>query len=253
MIPKLLWFSNLDTFVNKKKKNSMRKAGIVFASLLMTTTAIVAQNHQGVVVPQVQVNGIGKVSVTPDKVSIRIGVDNKADDANSAKKANDVIIAKVIKYAKSLKIDDKQIQTQRVNLYKSRDYEEKKDYFQASQTLTISLDDISKYEKVMTGLMDLGINRIDGVEFTSSKAASYETEARTLAVKEAKQKATDYANALGQKVGKAILVSDGTSYDAPIVRPMYMMKSVSADEMKETLAVGEIEVTSNVSISFSLE
>lgn len=231
----------------------MRKTAFMFASLLMTTTAIVAQNHQGVVVPQIQVNGTGKVSVTPDKVTITIGVENKADDAQSAKKANDVIIANVIKYAKSLKIDDKHIQTQRVNLYKSRDYEEKKDYFQASQALTISLEDISKYEKVMTGLMDLGINRIDGVEFTSSKTANYETEARTLAVKDAKQKATDYANALGQKVGKAILVSDGVSYDTPIVRPMYMMKSASADEMKETLAVGEIEVTSNVSISFSLE
>jgi uncharacterized protein YggE len=219
----------------------------------MATTAAIAQTGSGQIVPQIQVNGIGKVNVTPDKVTIQLGVENKADQADQAKKANDEAIAKVLKFIKGMKIDDKDVQTQRVSLYKTRDYEEKKDYFQASQSITVVIKDISKYESFMTGVMNAGINKIDGVSFESSKVASYETEARTLAVKDAKQKATDYANALGQKAGKAVLVTDGSSYAPPVVRPMYMMKGAAADMNEQTLAVGEIEVISNVSISFSLE
>lgn len=231
----------------------MKKMSIMFASLLMTTTAIVAQNNNGVVTPQIQVNGVGKVNVTPDKVVIRVGVENRAEEAADAKKANDKAIAAIIKYVKSMKIEDKDLQTQRVSLYKSRDYEEKKDYFSASQTLSITLTDVSKYEKLMIGLTESGVNRIDGVDFQSSKTAMYEAEARTLAVKEAKQKATDYASALGQKVGKAILVSDSSASTPIIVRPMYMMKAAAGDVNDQTLALGELEVVSNVSISFTLE
>ncbi|MDR0230015.1 MAG: SIMPL domain-containing protein [Flavobacteriaceae bacterium] len=231
----------------------MKKSSILFATLLMASTAAVAQTSLGQPTPQIQVNGVGTVNVAPDKVTIRLGVENKAEQADAAKKANDEAIAKVLKFIKGMKIDEKCVQTQRVSLYKTRDYEEKKDYFQASQSITVVLKDISKYESFITGVMNAGINRIDGVSFESSKVASFEAEARALAVKDAKQKATDYANALGQKAGKAILVTDGSSYSPPVVRPMYMMKGAAADVNEQTLAVGEIEVVSNISISFSLE
>ncbi|WP_010256207.1 SIMPL domain-containing protein [Myroides injenensis] len=235
----------------------MKRISVLFATMILASTVSMAQTGSSTydVTPQIQVSGVGKVNVTPDRVIIHIGVENKGDSPVSAKEENNKAIAKVLKYIKSLKIDDKDIQTQRVNLYKSSDSKIRKDYYVTSQTIKITLRDIDKYEQLMLGVMDAGVNRIDGVQFESSKAASYENEARTLAVQEAKQKATDYANALGQKVGKAILVSDGGSYAPPVVRPMYMMKSagMGADAMDETLAVGEIEVVSNVSISFSLE
>lgn len=233
----------------------MKKVSVLFASLMLATSAIVAQNpNNGQSVPQIQVNGVGKVNVTPDRVVIKLGVEHKADDANSAKQQNDATVANVIKYVKSMKIDEKDIQTQRVNLYKTTDYKTKVDSYTASQTLTILLKDISKYETLVAGLMDSGINRIDGIEFKSSQVEQYEAEARTQAVNQAKQKAVDYASALGQKVGKAILVSDVASSNPPVIRQMYAMKSTEADSATDqTLAVGEIEVVSNVSISFSLE
>lgn len=232
----------------------MKKLSVLFASLFMSV-AMFAQNNPASTTPQISVNGTGKVSITPDQAVISVGVENKGDDAASVKKANDAAIAKVIGFIKGMKISEKDYQTQRVNLYKNRDYDKKKDYYQASQTIVITLKDISKYEALVMGLMDSGINQIEGVEFKSSKTANYETEARTKAVQDARKKAEDYANALGQKLGKAIVVSD-QSYQTPIARP-YMLKAqmVSADSagLDETLAVGEIEVVSNVSISFVLD
>ncbi|MEO8515926.1 MAG: SIMPL domain-containing protein, partial [Flavobacterium sp.] len=82
----------------------------------------------------------------------------------------------------------------------------------------------------------------------------YQTESRKKAILDAKQKAVDYASVLNQKVGKAILISDNSQTNYP--QPMYrsaMMKADSAGEQKETLAIGEIEVISNVQVAFILE
>jgi hypothetical protein len=71
----------------------------------------------------------------------------------------------------------------------------------------------------------------------------------------AKQKAQDYVSVLGQKVGKALLITDNSQTYFP--QPMYKggMMAMAADsaETKETLAVGELEVITNVSVTFALE
>jgi uncharacterized protein YggE len=106
---------------------------------------------------------------------------------------------------------------------------------------------------MMMGLVDAGVNNIQGVEFKTSKLAQYESEARIKAVAQAKQKANDYAGALNQKVGKAIVVTDNTQtyYPQPMMRAM-KFEAGDAEMPKETLAIGEITVTANVNISFEL-
>ena len=206
-------------------------------------------------VPQIQVQGVGKVQAVPDQVVVRLGIEHKGKSADEVKKANDTSVASVLKYLKANKIPEKNIQTQRLSFYSYTDYTDKKDYYQATQTITVTVEDLSKYEALIAGVMTNGVNRIDGVEYKSSQLASYQTEARKLAVREAKKKAEDYAEALGQQVGSVLSVTDGGgSMPPPVFRPMYALKSATADgEMDQTLAVGEIEINSSVSISFELK
>ena len=116
------------------------------------------------------------------------------------------------------------------------------------------LRDLSKYDELMEGLVDEGINKVDNVVFQSSKLEEYQSEARKMAMKDAKQKANDYVSVLGQKVGKALTISDNsqTYYPQPMYEAMRMNKS-NDDAPKETLAVGEINIVANVSVSFILE
>ncbi|MFD0779127.1 SIMPL domain-containing protein [Flavobacterium myungsuense] len=115
---------------------------------------------------------------------------------------------------------------------------------------------MSKYDALVDGLVEIGINRIDNVEFKSSKFALLQSDARKLAIKDAKVKAEDFVSVLGQKVGKAITISDNSqNYNPQPIR--YAMKTMSmagdAAESRETLATGEIEIIVNVSVSFILE
>jgi uncharacterized protein YggE len=75
-------------------------------------------------------------------------------------------------------------------------------------------------------------------------------------MKEAKLKAQDYVSVLGQKVGKAMTISDNsqTYYPQPVYAAMKTMAMSDREAApRETLAVGEINITANVSVSFILE
>ncbi|CAM3947627.1 MULTISPECIES: SIMPL domain-containing protein [Flavobacterium] len=222
--------------------------------LVLTFVTTIMQAQESKLVPQISVSGEGKVKVVPDQAIITVGVENKGKDATEVKRKNDETVDLVIKTIKKLGIPASDFQTQRVSLYKNFDYETKKEHYVASQTIKIELKDLSKYDAVMVDLLGSGINQIQGVEFKSSKMAQYESDARKKAVLDAKKKAEDYAAVLNQKVGKAIMISDNTQAAFP--QPMYrnvMVKEMAMDGENETLAIGEIEIDANVTISFLLD
>ncbi|MCY1495213.1 26 kDa periplasmic immunogenic protein precursor [compost metagenome] len=222
--------------------------------ILMTVFTAAAQAQEFKQVPQITVSGEGKIKVTPDYAIISIGVENTGADAAEVKKKNDATVDAVIKYLKGFKLPASDYQTKQVYLHKNYDYTKKKYSYVASQQISITLKDLSKYDTMMMGLVDTGINNIQGVEFKSTKVAQFESDARKAAVADAKTKALDYASALSQKVGKAIMVSDNSQTHYPVPM-MYAMKAGAAEDAmpRETLAIGEIEITANVTISFSLE
>ncbi len=227
---------------------------LILLLTLVTTMNVMSQEQQKLV-PQISISGEGKIKVTPDIAVIQLGVQNNGKDAKEVKTLNDVTIDKVIKYIKKFNIPTSDYQTAQMSLNKNYDYEKKKYSYQANQTITVTLKDISKYDAFMMDVMETGINVINGVEFKSSKMETYETEARKKAILNAKKKADDYVSVLpGQKVGKAILISDNSYTHYP--QPVFMAKGAMMDAEaapRETLAVGEIEIVCNVNVSFVLE
>jgi uncharacterized protein YggE len=221
----------------------MKKIALILVVLATGfANAQVGQDNRVIMQPQINVSGEGKVKVTPDEAIVTVGVTNVGADANTVKKDNDKAVEAIIKYLKSINMPVKDYQTRNVYLHRNYDYNKKKYTFTANQTIVIHLRDLSKYDAMMMGLVDAGANDIQGVEFRTSKLEQYESEARTKAVQQARAKANDYAAALGQKAGKALVVSDNSQTYYPIMRnQMAMVKAESMDAgmPRETLAVGE--------------
>ena len=213
-----------------------------------------AQEHKQV--PMINVSGEGKVKVAPDQALISISIETKGTKAEDVKRENDKKMDAILKFIKKSNIAPEDFQTQRISLNPNYDYEKKKYNYIATQSVQILLKDLSKYDTLMEGLVNEGINRIDNVEFKSSKMLQLQSDARKLAIKEAKAKAEDFVSVLGQKVGKAIVISDNSQSYIPQPR-MYAMKSMAMDKAesapRETLAIGEIEIIANVSVSFVLD
>lgn len=230
------------------------KKSIAFVALLFTVVTFAQENKAQI--PQISVTGEGKVKVTPDRAIINVGVLNTGKDAKEVKTLNDETVDKVIKFLKKSGLNAADYKTNNVNLHKNYDYEKKKQVYQANQSISITLKELSKYDEIMMGLNDSGVNNIQGVEFKSSKMEELEKEARKKAMLNAKQKAEDYVSVLGQKIGKALLISDSSHAYYP--QPMYKNSMVGGEAMvsgdsQETLAVGEIEITANVNVTFVLD
>ena len=229
----------------------MKKAVLLLSVLFMTLSY--AQEIKQV--PQISVNGEGKVKVVPDQATILVTVETKGNNAKDVKKQNDVQMEAVLKFIKKMNLAPADYKTQRVSLNSPYDYEKKKQNYVAVQTIEILLRDLLKYDELMEGLVGEGINKIDNVTFQSSKLAQYQSDARKLAMKEAKMKAEDYVSVLGQKVGRAMTISDNSQvyYPQPVYGAMKSMAMSDNAAPRETLAVGEINITANVSVSFILE
>ncbi len=217
--------------------------------LAITTTTMMAQNTG---TPTVDVTGEGIVRVVPDEVTINIRVENTGENTKTLKEQNDVTINDVLKFLKKMNIGDKDVRTEYMNLSKNYDYNSKTYTFAANQSLSVKLRDLNKYEQVMKGLIDTGINRIDGVEFSSSNKEALESQARKKAIENAQMKAKEYAGVLNQTVGKAVSISEFKATSGP--QPMYKMAAMSDSSGggDQSIALGEMEIRTTINVSFLL-
>ena len=223
----------------------MKKYMLLLAMFIGAATF--AQDQQNTV----SVIGTGTVSIVPDKVLINSRIEHTGKSAIEVKKQNDKVVNEVIKYLKSQGIASENIQTEYIRLNKEFNYNTKDTFYSANQAISIELQDLKKYEKIMSGLLDSGLNRIDGIEFMTSKKGELQSEARKKAVLDAQMKAREYAAALGQNIGKALRISEiQTDHYQPVYRVMEM-KQDSAEQ--ESIAPGEMEVKVKVNVDFLLQ
>ncbi len=224
--------------------------------LILTLTTMSLSAQQKEIQPTVSVSGEGIVKIEPDEAVIRVRVEHTGKSASEVKQLNDKSVDAVLKFLKGVKIDKKDVMSERINLNKNYDYQKKQYNYVANQTLKIRLRDLSRYDVLMQGLLDSGINRIDGIQFHSSRLEALKSEARIKAMKNAKMKAGEYAGALDQGIGKAIMISENTytvQPPMPVYKTMAMESRAMADESMETLAVGEMEVKTRVQVVFELK
>lgn len=236
--------------------NRNLKTLFLIISFLTITTAMNAQNNNNNV-PLITVTGESTVYVKPDEVTLTFGVETKNADAKIAKSSNDKLMSDIHQYLKSQKIDPKNIQTDYVRLNSMYIYNEKErqEEYVAVNTVSLKLTDIKQYEKIASGLLERGINKINQVTFGSSKLTQHQTEARNLAIKNAQEKAESLAEAIGQSIGKAYYINENSSSYIPYPRMAMEMKAMSYDASgseETTIAPGELEIKGNVTVSFVL-
>ncbi|MGS2760865.1 SIMPL domain-containing protein [Sinomicrobium sp. M5D2P9] len=230
----------------------------IFLTLVLGTTMALQAQTPSVMVKDpsriISVSGEGTVKVVPDNVTLKVRVENEGKSALDVKKLNDALIDKVLKFCKDMKIDSKDVKTEYLNLNKNYDYQTKEYKYVANQSLSIRLKDLSKYEALSQGLLDAGVNRIDGVEFNASNIEELKSQARIKAVENARKKAEEYASALGKSVGEPVYLSE-TGQPEPIPMPRYAMMKAEADASGsgESVAIGEMSIKATVHVGFELK
>lgn len=193
---------------------------------------------------------------TPDIANVSTGVVTRAPDANGAMRANAEQMAKVVAAIKAAGVAERDIQTSGVNLNPDYRYAENQPPvitgYQASNTVNITVRDISRLGKLLDALVATGANQINGPTFdVDDKDGAYD-EARRSAIAKAQARAEMYAKALGQRVRRIVSISEGGGFGMP--QPMPMMAMAKAERMQADtpIAPGENVLGVNLDVVFEL-
>jgi uncharacterized protein len=236
---------------------------IVFAApLFIFVSLVVALAEENVPRPRlITVVGTSEINVAPDQVVLRLGVESHDRVLTAAKAQNDARSRKVIALAKAVGIESKDIQTSELEMRSNFSEERIPKFidFEVSQTIAVTLKDLSKYDALMTKLLESGVNRVDGISFEVGQTRKYKDEARSKAVQAAKEKAVAMAADLGQTVGKPWDISEQDG-ENPFNPTSLMANTIMgglandrSDAKESTVAPGQVTIRTSVRVSFQLE
>src|SRR5262245_34888219 len=158
---------------------------------------------------KIRILGRASVEATPDYVVVRVGISNKAATPSAALDQNSTIARKMIEFAKRFGIDEKNIQTDSVNLQPatkpvrepSGNFRQEPDGYSASNFIRIKLTELARLGTFMRQVLEEGATNIAGVEFGLSNVEQVTDQARVQAVENAMHQAQRLAEAAKVKLG----------------------------------------------------
>ncbi len=215
----------------------------------------------------IQVTGNADIRVAPDTVQLLLAVESWEKTVAKAKDVNDERLKKTLAAAAKLGIDAKDVQTDNMSMepmFDNSSYGRAKapepDGYHVTRTVALTLRDVKRFEAVMTGLLEAGVNKVNGTDFRNSELRKHRDKARALAMKAAQEKAVAMAAELGQKVGKAQSIVEGStggyywSHRGGGAMSQNVMQDVGpASAGTEGFAPGQITISANVTVTFDLE
>lgn len=216
----------------------------------------------------ITVTGEAEVKAPPDEVILTLGVESSNKQLKLAKGQNDELVKQVSAAAAALGVPPKDIQTDHISIEpRYRDSYEQRDFvgYFVRQTVVITLKDIAQFEQLLGDTLEAGANYVHGIEFRTTELRKLRDQARSLAIRAAREKAVAMAQELDQRIGKPNSIrEDQSGWWSPYNswwggRGASMTQNViqdagSAPALSEgALAPGQISVTARVTVSFELE
>ena len=212
----------------------------------------------------VSVSGTGTVFVQPDMVQININFSYTAPTTKEAKKVVDETMQRILKILQDENIEDKFIKTVSLNYDIEYDYRSGRQVRvgqRAQQNIAVTVNDIINNPERFPSLLDkiTTIDRVEinNIQFDVENKTELFKQSRELAYQKAFEKATQYAELSGRKIGKVLTITEGISRD--IAQTRAFMSNVRFDAVGEYFSdgsyvpAGERGVTSEINVTFSLE
>jgi uncharacterized protein len=240
----------------------MRKIlSIVFLLAILSSSAPAEENEK----PRtITATGESIVYVVPDEVVVSFGVETYDPSLDKAKSDNDRMSESLLKAIKSLKIDEKHIQTDTLNIsVQPRNYQKPSegiDGYWARRSYAITLKDTKLFEQLVDSALKSGANRIYGFDFRTTELRKHRDEARKMAIEAAREKAVALAAELDCKLGKPRTIDEeaaamyyrGNWGGNAIANAQVQAQAPGVDESGQVMPLGQIPVRANVRVVFDL-
>ncbi len=215
----------------------------------------------------ISISGEGEVKAVPDIGQFSFSVVESGADAVVAQAASATKINEIIAYLKEAGVEEKDIKTDYYNLSPKFKYETKPcpfgsycpqeqvpDGFEVNQTISVKVRDLKQAGTLLTSVGERGATNISSLQFTIDDTDVLKTEARNLAIDNAKEK----AEALAKKLNVRLVKMVGYYEDEGNI-PYYGYggaeeKAMNADvaRVEPSLPTGENVTKSRVTITYQI-
>ena len=261
----------METFLKDRKLNIL--VLVLLSSITLFTVAkfvnevksnkFIGRSSQ--TVNTISFNGKGEVTAVSDIASLDLTLTKDAVTTKEAQKLLNDSIQKTLTYLKDKKIADKDIKSEYGGLTPKYSYNQvvcvsypcpqndpKIVGYIATQSITVKIRDVDSASDIRTGLATLGITNINGPTFSIDNQDTLNDQARSLAIKDAKEKAKILAKELGVNLGGIVNFSENTGGNYPMYQAKDMMMTSTASEVAPVLPKGENKITTNVTITYEI-
>jgi len=230
----------------------MKKIVLAVSAVLALSFASCTINKPAETQRYITVSGSGTVSVSPDLVSIKFIVRNSGWNVSQTAERNAINTNNAIAAIKAAGIADDDIFTSdyRITQDNSQAYPGQ---YTVRNTISVIVRNPDLTGKVIDSAVkqNTGANGVTDFEYMVSDRSTALRQARTMAIKDAQDAANLLAGASGCKVGNVLEISENytsTSRNEGVV----LAKAVKSNA-DTTIEPGKLDITSNVTIKYTIE
>ena len=203
----------------------------------------------------ISVDGIGRVTGTPNLLRLQTSIDVTKPDVTAAMNEASATMAKVQATLKSDAVADADLQTSGLSVQPDYDYSGKSPVlkgYQVSENLSVVLRDLSTAGSIINDIAQAGGNelRMGSATLDIDGDDALVAQARQKAFADAKAKADAYAKAAGRSLGKVLSISESTSGQPQVY---YAQAAPAASNgLAVPVQAGSQDVTVTVSVVWAL-
>ncbi len=197
----------------------------------------------------IRVTGTETIETTPDRAKLDIAVVTRAKSAAEAANANAAQVKRVLASLRRALGRTAHIETRSYALHPDYQYPEtpakgepKLVGFTATNTIEVTLDDLSLVGKTIDVATNAGANQVQNVQFMAKNDTPAQTRALQAAVREARANAVALAKALDLEIVRISSLAESS----PEPRPMY---EVAMARTATPVVPGTIETTATVTLT----
>lgn len=237
-----------------KKFTSVFAAALLVFSVAGTNLAAAAEPNT------IAVSGMAEQEVAPDMAYIDVGINVRADDAETARTQEAQIASQIRRALLGLAITDNDLQNTSYYLYQEykvdRTGVRTADKYVLDSSIKVTVKDLDKLSQVIDNVVEAGATNISNITYALSTQNIIQRQLLATAVENARDKAAVVANAGSRTLGN-MLSADINSFDGGTIvaygaNKLRSTTNLAEDGVATKLSPGKIKLNARVQVVFSL-
>lgn len=237
-----------------KKFTSVLAAALLVFSVAGTNLAAAAEPNT------IAVSGMAEQEVAPDMAYIDVGINVRADDAETARTQEAQIASQIRRALLGFAITDNDLQNTSYYLYQEykvdRSGVRTADKYVLDSSIKVTVKDLDKLSQVIDNVVEAGATNISNITYALSTQNIIQRQLLATAVENARDKAAVVANAGSRTLGN-MLSADINSFDGGTIvaygaNKLRSTTNLAEDGVATKLSPGKIKLNARVQVVFSL-